>query len=36
MNNLSIDCDSDSNPAKPKIADIGVLASTDPVVFMIA
>lgn len=31
MNNLSIDCDCDSNPAKPEIADIGILASTDPV-----
>lgn len=31
MNNLSIDCDCSSNPAKPEIADIGILASTDPV-----
>ena len=31
MNNLSIDCDCDSNPAKPEIADIGILSSTDPV-----
>lgn len=31
MNNLSIDCDCDSNPAKPEIADIGILASLDPV-----
>ena len=31
MNNLSIDCDCASNPAKPEIADIGILASTDPV-----
>ena len=31
MNNLSVDCDCDSNPAPPKMADIGVLASTDPV-----
>ena len=31
MNNLSIDCDCDSNPAPPKMADIGILASADPV-----
>ena len=31
MNNLSIDCDCDGNPAKPKMKDIGILASTDPV-----
>jgi Uncharacterized Fe-S center protein len=31
MNNLSIDCDCSSNPAKPEIDDIGMLASTDPV-----
>lgn len=31
MNNLSIDCDCDSNPAKPEIADIGILSSVDPV-----
>lgn len=31
MNNLSIDCDCNGNPAKPEIADIGILASTDPV-----
>jgi uncharacterized Fe-S center protein len=31
MNNLSIDCDCDSNPAPPKMKDIGILASTDPV-----
>jgi uncharacterized Fe-S center protein len=31
MNNLSVDCDCDSNPAPPKMADIGILASTDPV-----
>ena len=29
MNNLSVDCD--SNPAPPKMADIGILASADPV-----
>ena len=31
MNNMSIDCDCSNNPAKPEIADIGILASTDPV-----
>ncbi|MDO4533759.1 MAG: DUF362 domain-containing protein [Coriobacteriia bacterium] len=31
MNNLSVDCDCDSHPAPPKMADIGVLASADPV-----
>lgn len=31
MNNLSVDCDCDGNPAKPKMKDIGILASTDPV-----
>ena len=31
MNNLSVDCDCDSNPAPPKMVDIGILASTDPV-----
>lgn len=31
MNNLSVDCDCDGNPAKPDIHDIGILASTDPV-----
>lgn len=31
MNNLSVDCDCDSNPENPCMADIGVLASTDPV-----
>lgn len=31
MNNLSIDCDCDGNPAKPKMKDVGILASTDPV-----
>ena len=30
-NNLSIDCDCDSNPAKPEMADIGIFASLDPV-----
>ncbi|MBR2834337.1 MAG: DUF362 domain-containing protein [Coriobacteriales bacterium] len=31
MNNLSVDCNCDSHPAEPKMADIGILASTDPV-----
>ena len=31
MNNLSVDCDCDSNPAPPKMADVGILASVDPV-----
>lgn len=31
MNYLSVDCDCDSNPAKPEMADIGILASLDPV-----
>lgn len=30
-NNLSIDCDCDSNPSKPEMADIGIFASLDPV-----
>lgn len=30
-NNLSVDCDCDANPADPKMADIGIFASTDPV-----
>lgn len=31
MNNMSVDCDCNGNPAPPQIADIGILASTDPV-----
>ena len=31
MNNLSVDCDCDSNPAAPTMRDIGILASLDPV-----
>ena len=31
MNNLSVDCDCNPNPAKPLMDDIGILASTDPV-----
>lgn len=30
-NNLSIDCDCDSNPSDPKMEDIGIFASLDPV-----
>lgn len=30
-NNLSVDCDCDSNPDEPKMADLGIFASTDPV-----
>ena len=31
MNNLSVDCDCDSHPEDPCMADIGILASIDPV-----
>ena len=31
MNNLSVDCDCVGSPAKPTMADIGILASLDPV-----
>lgn len=31
INNLSIDCDCDSNPEKPCMEDIGIMASLDPV-----
>ena len=31
MNNLSVDCDCMSHPAEPTMADIGILASLDPV-----
>lgn len=31
MNNISIDCDCDSNPHDPEMADVGIFASTDPV-----
>lgn len=31
MNNLSVDCDCDSSPAVPTMADIGILAALDPV-----
>lgn len=30
-NNLSVDCDCNSNPDSPKMADIGIFASIDPV-----
>lgn len=31
MNNMSVDCDCDGTPDKPRLSDIGILASTDPV-----
>lgn len=31
MNNMSVDCDCNGDPAHPVIADMGILASTDPV-----
>lgn len=31
MNRLSVDCDCNANPAQPTMADIGILASLDPV-----
>lgn len=31
INNLSVDCDCDSNPEAPCMADIGIVASLDPV-----
>ena len=31
MNNLSVDCDCDADPEPPRMADIGILASLDPV-----
>ena len=30
-NNLSVDCDCDSNPSAPEMHDIGILASLDPI-----
>lgn len=30
-NNLSVDCDCNGNPEDPKMADIGILASLDPI-----
>ena len=31
MYNMSVDCDCDSHPTDPKLKDMGILASTDPV-----
>ena len=31
-NNLSVDCDCDASPEDPKMGDIGILASLDPIV----
>ena len=31
MNNMSIDCDCNGDPATPELKDMGILASTDPV-----
>jgi uncharacterized Fe-S center protein len=31
MNNMSVDCDCDGHPAEPKLKDMGILASADPV-----
>ena len=31
MNNMSVDCDCSSHPAAPRLKDMGILASTDPV-----
>ncbi|MCH4156494.1 MAG: DUF362 domain-containing protein [Muribaculaceae bacterium] len=31
MNNLSVDCDCDSHPDDPKMGNVGILASLDPV-----
>ena len=31
MNNMSVDCDCNGNPADPELKNIGILASTDPV-----
>jgi uncharacterized Fe-S center protein len=31
MNHLSVDCDCNGNPARPTMADIGILGSLDPV-----
>ena len=31
MNNLSVDCDCDGSPAEPKMKDLGIAASLDPV-----
>lgn len=31
MNNISVDCDCNANPAAPDMHDVGIFASTDPV-----
>lgn len=31
LNNLSVDCDCDSSPEDPRMSDIGIMASLDPV-----
>ena len=31
MNNMSVDCDCDGNPAAPELKDMGIVASLDPV-----
>jgi uncharacterized Fe-S center protein len=31
MNNLSVDCDCDSHPAEPKMKNVGIMASLDPI-----
>lgn len=31
LNNMSVDCDCDSHPADPKLKDMGIMASLDPV-----
>jgi len=31
MNNMSVDCDCDAAPAEPKLKDMGIMASLDPV-----
>ena len=31
MNNLSVDCDCDATPEDPRMSDVGILASMDPV-----
>ncbi len=31
MNNMSVDCDCDSSPDEPKLKDMGIMASLDPV-----
>ena len=31
MNNMSVDCDCDGHPAAPRVKDMGILASTEPV-----